>query len=333
MRGAALAILLSLPVAGAMEGVVQNGTTGREQAGVEVTLMKLEQGMQPIGSTKTDAAGKFRFEQEPGGAPVMLQAQFEGVTYNQMIPPGTRTGDTRLTVYRAAPATTSEARPEQHVMLLEPSGREMIINESFLYRNQSQPPVTYVDRKRGVLRFYLTPGAKGIVQVSTTGPGGVPVRSAAEKTEQPDVYKVDFAVKPGESRIDLTYLTPYQSGMDFVSRKMYPGLVSRVAVPGGVAVKGEGLQSMGEEPQTKATIFQMPAGETFRLAISGEGRLSRAGQEGAGGEASISIVPAPIDSKFWLIIGLAAAILGLGFYGLFTAQQDKPPEGGKAKRR
>jgi len=40
-------------------GTVTNGTTGKPSAGDEVTLLSLSQGMQEVGSTKTDALGKF----------------------------------------------------------------------------------------------------------------------------------------------------------------------------------------------------------------------------------------------------------------------------------
>lgn len=311
---------------GAIEGVVQNGTTGRAESGVAVTLIKLEQAMEPAASTKSDAAGKFRFDQNVSGAPLMLRAEFEGVTYNQMIPPGSRTGDVRLTVYRAARATATAGVPEQHVMLFEPSGTEMIVNESFLYRNQAQPPVTYVNNEQGTLRFYLPAGAKGIVQVSAAGPGGVPVRGTAEKTGEPDIYKVSFPIKPGESRIDLTYLVPHQPGAEFAGKTLYPGVLTRIAAPSGVTLSGEGLESMGQEPQSKASIFNIGSGASFRVTIAGEGRLARApeGGEGSGGE-SISIIPAAVEKQFWLIIGFAAAILGLGFYGLYTAREGDEP--------
>ncbi len=40
-------------------GTVTNGTTGKPAGGDEVTLLSLSQGMQEVGSTKTDAQGKF----------------------------------------------------------------------------------------------------------------------------------------------------------------------------------------------------------------------------------------------------------------------------------
>ena len=49
--------LASFAAAQNITGTVTNGTTGKPAAGDEVTLLSLSQGMQEIGSTKTDAQG------------------------------------------------------------------------------------------------------------------------------------------------------------------------------------------------------------------------------------------------------------------------------------
>lgn len=322
------ATLAAWPAGAAVEGTVWNGTTGREQGGVPVTLVKLGQGgMTPAGTTKSDTGGKFRFEQDaagPGGQPmpILLRGEFDGVTYNQMIPPGTRTGDVRLTVYKSAPVNVQSkaGMPAQRILFLEPSGQEMAINEFFIYQNQSQPPVTYADAKQGTLRFYLPAASKGAVQVSATGPGGMPLHETAEKTGQPEVYKVNFAIKPGETRIELTYAVPYQSPMDFDVRSLYDGLTTRVAAPSGVTLAGDGLQPMAPNPQIQASIFAVPEAKLVKLSITGEGKLSQGDQQGddQGGE-NISVIPAAIHNQLWLVLGFAFGILGLGFWALYAA--------------
>ena len=41
---------------------------------------------------------------------------------------------------------------------------------------------------------------------------GMPVPAPATKSPKPNVYKIDFPVKPGETRFDLTYSFPYKIG-------------------------------------------------------------------------------------------------------------------------
>ena len=51
-------------------GTVTNGTTGKPAAGDDVTLLSLSQGMEEVGSTKSDGQGKFSFPRprRPGAA-------------------------------------------------------------------------------------------------------------------------------------------------------------------------------------------------------------------------------------------------------------------------
>ncbi len=71
-----------------MDGVVVNGTTGKPQPNVIVSLVQPSQGgMQTLGSTKTDADGKFHIDKEAQG-PQLVQAFYAGVQYNKMVFPG-----------------------------------------------------------------------------------------------------------------------------------------------------------------------------------------------------------------------------------------------------
>src|ERR1700761_3863984 len=63
-------------------GTVTNGTTGKPAAGAEVTLLSLSQGMQEIGTAKTDAQGRFSFPAPKDvQAPHMVRVTHEGVSY------------------------------------------------------------------------------------------------------------------------------------------------------------------------------------------------------------------------------------------------------------
>ena len=325
---------LAARLSGAVEGTVHNGTTGRPAAGVEVALMKLDQGMVPVGTAKTDARGRFRFQADIAGAHGLLRAQFEGVTYTEIVAPGARTADIRLPVYSAS---KSAPAPEMRVIFIEPSGGEMGVNESYLFRNQSQPPVTYVGDGQGSLRFYAPPGAKGLPQVSVQGAGGVPLRVNAGKTAEPDVYQVDHPIKPGENRIDVTYVLPYKSGLELPGRTLYPDVATRIAAPSGVTLAGDALRPLGEEPQTKASIFNIARAD-FKLTVTGEGRLprDRGAGEGEGGGGEIATVPAAVQQQQWMVFGFVAVILALGFYGLWMASgkpAPPPAPAAKAKKR
>ncbi len=305
----------------AINGVAVNRTTGEPVPRIPITLISFAQGMDPIEEVYTDADGRFAFVKEVSGGPAMLRSEFEGVSYSKMIPPGTPQQGVEVEVFNAA---EEPIPPTGRVLVLEPGESQIVINESYLFENNTSPPKTYRDAERGTLRFYLPPAAKGVVQVEASGPARMPLKQVADPTSEQDIYKVDFAIKPGENRISLTYLLPHESGESLLEgRTVYNNLQTRIAVPAGVELKGEGLTSLGKEPTTQAEIFEVAAGP-FAVTVVGSGRLSRSnsapasgGGAAGGAPTEISIEQAPISKEAPWVFGIAGAILALGFLRLF----------------
>ena len=119
-----------------------------------------------------------------------------------MLPPGSPESGVSLDVYNAS-KRPGAAEIAQHMILLEPVRGELLVSETFVFQNDGK--TTYNDPDGGTLKFFLPPAAKGAMQVNATAPQGMPIRRAADKTGDTDVYKVDFPIKPGETHIDVTY--------------------------------------------------------------------------------------------------------------------------------
>jgi hypothetical protein len=326
---AATFLLLSAPlVLGAVSGKVLNRTTGQPAGGVFVTLLKFENGMDPVEEVQTKPDGTFAFEKEivaAGGGPVAggLRVDYQGVSYSEMLPPGRPTTGLEISVYSVEENET--LNPSGRVFILEPGGSEMVVSESYAFLNESSPPRAYRNPLEGTLRFWLPPEAKGIVQVSTSGPQGMPLRSVAQPAGEENVYKVDFALKPGENSINLTYLVPYSGKETFRGRSLYPDVPTRLAAPAGVSLTGENVVVMGQEPKTQATVYQIAANGAFEFEIAGQGQLARAASpsepaSSSGGGGDIRIAPAPVAKELYWILGLTTAILGAGFLHLYTAR-------------
>ena len=323
MRELLLSLLVVLPVFGAVDGTVINKTAGKPQGGATVTLYKLGQaGMESIESVKSDAQGRFRIDQ-PVQGPHLIQTAFDGVTYNHILPPGSATTGLSLDVYNSS-KRPGAAHVLRHFMIFQPSGAQMSVSEGFVFRNDGL--VTYNDPDGGTLKFYLPTAAKGIVQVKATAPQGMPIDRAADKTDRKDIYKVDFPIKPGETNFELSYLLPYASGM------VYEGKVltktdepTLLVAPNGVTLKGDGLESKGQEPRTQAQVFGVK-GADFKVEIDGNVSAAAAGSDsGDSGPAIEEIMPKVWDNVTW-ILALALGILALGFVVLYRAQPGGAPE-------
>jgi hypothetical protein len=197
----------------------------------------------------------------------------------------------------------------------------MSVNEGFIFNNNGT--TTYNDPDGGTLKFYLPTAAKGIVQVKCTAPQGMPIDRAADKTNRNDVYKIDFPIKPGETTIQTTYLVPYSSGAVFegqnVAKTEEPTLL---VVPNGVTLKGEGVESKGQEPRSQASIFSVEAA-TYKVEISGSMPAAAATDSDSAdnGPALEEISPKIFRQNMqWIVLALTLGILALGFTVLYRAQ-------------
>jgi 5-hydroxyisourate hydrolase-like protein (transthyretin family) len=303
---------------GAIDGTVLNGTTGKVQAGATVTLYKLSQnGLEQVESVKSDAQGNFRIAAALQG-PRLIQTAYDGVTYNHMLPPGSPESGLSLDVYNAS-KRPGAAAIAQHMILLEPVRGELLVNETFVFQNDGK--TTYNDPDGGTLKFFLPPEAKGAMQVNATAPQGMPIRRAADKTSSPNVYKVDFPIKPGETHIVVEYAMPFATGETFASKVLHKDGATRLVVPAGVTVTGEGITAVGVEPRTQAAIFDVKSPE-YKIQVAGTGTLRRAEPEADDADSGPSfeqIQPKVYGNMTW-ILGLTLTILALGFVLLYRAQ-------------
>jgi len=320
-------LLLALPLSAAVTGTVINGTTGAPQPAATVTLYKFGQGgMEPVTDTKTDAQGKFTIDQNPAGrGPAMLRVEIDNVTYNHIMPPGTPTTGIALTVYNAT-RQAQAVKISKHMLLFQPSpSGPMTVNETFLVENSGK--TTWVDPVNGTLRFYLPAAAQDKVEVTGAAPDGMPVPVPTGQTAAPQVYAAKFEIKPGETRFDLNYRVPYTAGTAYAGKIPTQDENTYLVAPSGVTMEGAGLQDLGEEPKTHAHIFGLNAA-SYRIKLTGAAEPSAAAEPAAdsaadqqdSGGSRIEVILPRVNGKAKLIVGLALAILGLGFVLLYRAQ-------------
>ena len=313
-----LVLCLAVPALAAIDGKVVNQTTGKPQGGATVTLYKLGQaGPEQIESVKSAADGTFHISKDAEGpGPRLVQAAYEDVTYNRILPPGSPSNNVTVDVYNSA-KQQGAARVSQHMVFFEPVRGQLMVGETYIFKNDGK--MTYNDVEGGTLKFFLPPAANGAVQVNATAPQGMPVPQAADKTFTPNVYKLGFPIKPGETRIDVSYNVPFSSPGKFEGRLLYKGGPTRLVAPNGVTVKGDGIQPLGQEPRTKASIWGVK-GDSFKVEIAGSGTLRPPDDnaEDAGGASVEQIPPKLYDNMKW-ILALAFGILTLGFILLYRA--------------
>lgn len=299
----------------AVDGVVINATTGKPQGSVMVSLMQPgAQGLQTLATVRSDAEGKFKIDKDvPTGGPVMVQAIFDKASYTEMLPPGTPTSGIQVQVYDSG-KNPEAGKIAEHMILIEPGTAGMQISETFMFNNQTK--LTYSDPQKGSAEFYMPKSATGKPQVSITSATGVPIQWTASETKKPNVYKVDFPIKPGQTRIDIGYALPPSD--TFTGKNLDPAAPTRLVTPGTVTLSGDGLDLLGQEPQTQARIYNLRTPD-FAVKIDGTGSLRdpQADSQEDPGQPQIEVAPARIYSRLYWVLGLTFAILALGGAMLF----------------
>jgi hypothetical protein len=316
-----LALFLSAAAQAAITGTVVNRTTNKPAANATVAFYKLGQrnGLEMIDQAHSDAQGNFTINQTPQG-PSLIRTAFDGVTYNHMMPPGSPSTGITLDVYSASKSQGS-AKVSKHMLLFQPGGGQMTVNETYLYTNGGT--TAWNDPGSGTLRFFLPPGANGRVQVNATAPGGMPIPAAVSKTPRSDGYQVDFPIKPGETRFDLSYAFPYTAGSAYAGKILTKDDNTYLIAPNGVTIKGDNLSDMGKEPRTQARIYGL-SGASYKIELTGAEAAPPTGEDPAAtapesGPQIEQIMPR-VNSQTTLILGLALGILALGFALLYRAQ-------------
>jgi len=323
MRLALALVLIPASLFAAIEGTVINGTTGKPEPSVKISLVQPGAGgMQAIATSTSDANGKFSIDHDLPPPPALLQADYKGVQYTQVQPPGRPTTGIQFQIYESA------TKPPQgfqmaHLIMIEPSPTSLEISETFLIRNEST--VTFQDSSNGTALFYPPKAAGDKVQVSVTPPTQMTIQRQAVKAAKPGSFKIDYPARPGETRFDMHYTLPVS---DSFSTKVVQGdRPTMVVTPVSVHLTGNGIKESGVEQDVQARLYEV-AGTSFDVKIEGTGSIrerqaNAAPEEDAGQPKTTEILARIYDQEllgvrtmYW-VLGLTFGILALGGTLLF----------------
>jgi hypothetical protein len=324
MRKLALVLLAAQAALAAVSGVIVNGTSGQPQAGAQVTLYKFGTGaMERVAEAASDAQGKFAFTQEvPAQGPSIVRVNWQGVLYNHMMPPGSPTTGLTVRVYDAS-KQPGGAKVSKHMLLFEPSGDKLVVTESWIIENTGK--TTWFDPSAGSVKFHLPKAAGENPELRATAPDGagmsVPVPVAP--TAAADVKAARFEIKPGETRMDLSYQVPYTAGEPYQGKIASKDDNTYLIAPSGITLTGENLTDLGAEPRTQAHIFGLQ-GTAYKIELSGVAAATPAAPEAEGeseaGPQIQAILPR-VNSQAGAILAIALGILALGFVLLYRKKE------------
>lgn len=360
-----LPILLftSFVTAQTLTGTVKNSTTGKPSVGDEVVLLKLGQGMEEAGRSKTDAKGQFSFKLDDGQAPHLVRVIHQDVTYHRMAPPGTTS--VAVEVYDVAKKLDGISVVAD-IMRIQAQQGQILVTREFGVQNASTPPRTQMNERN--LEFYVPDGAHIIDEsASATTEGGNPLKSAPVPEGEKNRYAFIFPLRPGLTRFEVSYQFPYSGSANLDPKSIYPLEHFVVMTPkamqftAAATSAGYKLINYPNEPAAAVQVASNTTpGQNLAFKISGEGMLSdgqgNAGQDngaqgsnggeqssapGAGGAQSSARpggglgppidAPDPLQKYRWWILGGFAAVLLMGGVYVASRQQSAARAMGRQK--
>lgn len=323
MRYRIAAFIFSLLVsAGAfaaqITGTVTNGTTNKPSSGDEVVLLSLASGMDEVAKTKTDSQGHYTLNVPDDGAQHLVRVARQSVHYFKGVPQGVTSID--VTVYDASTQVEGLVT-DARVFHFQASGGNMDVQELYVLNNQSQPPRT----KIGNQTFAITlPEGAQMGEASLTGPGGMPLTVAAVPSGAKDRYAYDFAIKPGETRFEVTYKVPYSGSHEFALKPESPLSELGVLLPKSMKFTGTSPAFSQDRDEEGLAVFfakNVPANQEVKFSVSGEGLISNAAQGGGNPSQPTGESSTPIPSSsggtreaLWFIVGAPVILIGGGAF-------------------
>lgn len=268
-------------------GTVTNSTTGHPLAQAEVTLVRLQGSMQTVTTTKTDAQGRYRFSQSDPG-PYMVETDFDGVPYFATVTAGQ--SETNVQVYNVS-HDAKLLNLDAEIMVLQPNAGQLAVVNEYRIENDLNPPRTLASStSTGMFRFRVAPGAT-VDMARMVGPNQMPLALKAQPTAEHDIYSLDVPLRPGETRIQISYRVPYTNlAATLTEIPVIRPAHFEVYVPNPMKFQGVGLAPLGaQDGYTVYGVASGPVADTLRFQVSGDAPLPQAAAAAgaaAGGEAA-----------------------------------------------
>ncbi len=333
-----LLIFAAMSFAQNVTGVVTNGTTNKPQAGAEVTLITLGQGMNEAGSTKTDAQGRYSLALDGSGGPHLIRATYQGTNYFKMVPPGFTSGD--VEVYESAKKLDGISG-NVNIVRMQADSSSLQFMELYAVRNTSSPPRTLA----GDTTFEVVlPEGAVIDESDAASPNGQPVSTAVTPLKQKNHYGFPFALKPGETRFQIAYHIPYSGNASVSPKLTIPFDHFVVMTPPAMKVEFKNpslFQPMNDQGGANVQVTNaVRSGEDVSFKISGTGAMpdaQDAQSQGGGGQGGMSAnqsatvnrvgpgggLGAPIDApdalseyRWYLLAGMLIVLFGVAYLTL-----------------
>ncbi|RMF82980.1 MAG: carboxypeptidase regulatory-like domain-containing protein, partial [Nitrospirae bacterium] len=305
------ALLLAAATASAQEsgrvirGTIHMGTPGATLGPVAVSLIAPSQGMAEVATT-TARNGRFEITDIPAGPPFfLLRAEYQGVTYNQPVRLTGAPATVEFTVYEVSDRWQGVKVSERR--LLRTDGRIFRVDELIQVDN---PGDHALYKEGGLLPIFLPQGRTGETTI-TVRAQGQPVQREPVATDDPEIFTVDYPIRPGVTQVTVSYTLPYP-GKRLHYEARLPWDLPRVDLfvqPADVTVTPAPPLEVAGRDQQRDLIYvrgaAVKAGDRIAVDLAGGSAVG-----GGHGQFQVSVEPNRTRAWApWVILGIGGCLI------------------------
>lgn len=202
-----LIVLVASPAhAFTIRGNVVNGTTGATVQDAKVAVVNPAGGM--LQEREVEAkGGRFEAAGLDDKAPIyLLRVDYDGVPYNVPVQVDGADKDITVTVYESTSSWDGINVSSPH-LAASWQGNHLAIEQLFEISNESSPPRTATG-DAGYFKLFIPAEMESLTTCFVTSLG-VPVDRTPMPTGEPNIFRVEYPIRPGLTRIGIAYKVPY----------------------------------------------------------------------------------------------------------------------------
>jgi hypothetical protein len=273
-RAALFVVVLGLAAdanAFTVRGKITNGTTGAVVKEAKITIIQPSAGMKEVGSLETHD-GTYQFTNLGADAPIyLLRTEYHGVMYNGQVPVTGQDQEVNVEVYEPTTSWKDVDLVVPHLAATR-NGNELHVEQMYEIDNNTSPPKTITAKDGGAFRMWLPADMDSITECYVMT-GQMPLKVTPIPTDAKDMYSIDYPVRPGQTRIAISYYIPYPGS--YTMKLKFVTMVSHMsvfAVDSTLQVSSTAPSFVRQESvhgMSSYTIHSVAANQEVTLAFSG----------------------------------------------------------------
>ena len=203
----------------------------------------------------------------------------------------------RLPVLLVLALVPTFAQVSHHIVQLSPQGDRLMVVETFIWKGE----------KPGSIKIYIPQAGAESAQAGSF---------TLQKTSKANVYEIKTPAVAKDTPIQVAYQLPFNG--EFTGKSMQPDAPTRFLVTKGLTLSGKNVEERQSPPGMSGAVYAATAPDyTVKLEGAPEPTPETPPAAKEDDSPGIERIPARVHERMYPVLGIAFAILALGFILLY----------------